>query len=79
MQEIIELAQLAGLGPDPESIVRTALEDWWSERLAESIGPDELQHALNEAAEDTSAGMPAEEVFARLRKEFAVREGADAA
>ena len=70
MQEIVDLAQQAGLGRDAEAIVRLALDDWWSERLIESIGHDEVSRMLDEAAADTSPGLSPDVVFAELRAEL---------
>ncbi len=81
MQEIVDDAMLAGLGSDAETIVSLALEDWWGNRLIDSIGRDEVERMLDEAAADACPGLTADRVFARLETELQTRmhESADAA
>lgn len=70
MQEIVDLATQARLGKDAGEIVRLALEDWWGNRLIESIGQDEVKRILEEAVADTRPGLPPDVVFAELRTEL---------
>ena len=53
MREIVDDAISAGCGTDEKAILRLALEDWWSERLIELAGRDEVKVLLEEAIADT--------------------------
>lgn len=70
MVMIVRQAVEAGDYASSSEVVRDALRDWTHKRSLRQDGVKELRRLWQEAMEDTSPGVPVDEVFGGLARKY---------
>ena len=79
MVSLIRRAVETGEYASSSEVVREALRDWSHHRSLRQQGIEELRRIWQQAMEDTSPGIPADEVLDRLERKYqAIADGSGA-
>jgi antitoxin ParD1/3/4 len=80
MVSLVRQAVETGEYASSSEVVRDALRDWSHKRTLRQQGIDELRRVWQQAMEDSSPGIPADEVLDRLERKYqAIANGSGAA